>query len=95
MLKFTQKVAVGIFTILGLTASANAEQVNLKTMVKHTVLSQINETKAQIEIETHKSIQMTLNNFNHVIRPNRVIIRDLKVQSNTKSKSFIIAQVTK
>jgi len=38
MSQFTQKVAVGI---LGLPASANAEQVNFKTMMDHIVLSQV------------------------------------------------------
>jgi len=95
MSKFTQKVAVGIFAILGLSASANAEQVNFKTMMDQTVLSQVNEAITQIEKETFNSIKMTLNELNHAIRPNRVIIRDLKVQSSIKPKSFIIAQVTK
>jgi len=95
MSKFTQKVAVGIFAILGLSASANAEQVNFKTMMDQTVLSQVNEAITQIEKETFNSIKMTLNDLNHAIRPNRVIIRDLKVQSSIKPKSFIIAQVTK
>ncbi|MBU2969515.1 hypothetical protein KO527_09180 [Pseudoalteromonas sp. C2R02] len=95
MSQFTQKVAVGIFTILGASASASAEQVNFKTMMDHIVLSQVNEAKLQIEKETYRSISKSLNEFNNEIRPNRVIIRDLKAQSHTKKKSFIIAQVTK
>jgi len=95
MSQFTQKIAVGAFAILGFSASANAEQVNFKTMMDHTVLSQVNEARTQIDKDTYKSIKMTLNDFNHVLRPNRVIIRDLKVQSNTKKKSFIITQVSK
>lgn len=95
MSQFTQKVAVGIFTILGASASASAEQVNFKTMMDHIVLSQLNEAKLQIEKETYRSISESLNEFNNEIRPNRVIIRDLTAQSHTKKKSFIIAQVTK
>lgn len=95
MSQFTQKVAVGIFTILGASASVSAEQVNFKTMMDHIVLSQVNEAKLQIEKETYRSISKSLNEFNNEIRPNRVIIRDLKAQSHTKKKFFIIKQLTK
>jgi hypothetical protein len=95
MSQFTQKVVVGIFTILGASASVSAEQVNFKTMMDHIVLSQVNEAKLQIEKETYRSISKSLNEFNNEIRPNRVIIRDLKAQSHTKTKSFIIKQLTK
>lgn len=84
MSQFTQKVVVGIFTILGASASVSAEQVNFKTMMDHIVLSQVNEAKLQIEKETYRSISKSLNEFNNEIRPNRVIIRDLKAQSHTK-----------
>ena len=95
MSKFTQKVAVGIFSLLGLTASANAEQVNFQTMMDYTVLSQVNEARTQIEKDTHISIQKALNDFDSEVRPHSVIIKDLKAKSSLNKKSFIIAQVTK